>query len=162
AARRWAEPPRTSPPAASAQSGPEVESPPGLSLAVLPLLNLTGDPDLEFLCDGLTEELASELARMRGLWVTARTSSFAFKGGAGDARKIAEALRVRYLVEGAVRLLGDRLRVSASLIEGHSAYRVWTGNTDRHLTEATTVPGELVSRLTSGLASRLAVRFDTR
>jgi TolB-like protein/DNA-binding SARP family transcriptional activator/Tfp pilus assembly protein PilF len=161
AARRWLDAPARDPEPPSSSPGPK-GIPPSLSIAVLPLNNLTGDPDLEFLSDGLTEELAGELARMRGLWVTARTSSFAFKGRTGDPRQIGEALRVRYLVEGAVRLLGDRLRVAASLVEAHTGYRVWSGTSDRHLSEAIAVPGELISRLTSGLASRLAVRFDNR
>ena len=85
---------------------------PHASVAVLPFVNLNAEPDSEYFSDGLTEELIHALSRLPGLQVVSRTSAFEFKGKAQDVRRIGEQLKVSAVVEGSVRKLGDRLRVS--------------------------------------------------
>ena len=103
--------------------------PPGVpanSVAVLPFANLSPDPDTEYFADGVTEEILNALARVGELRVVARTSAFSFKGQNRDVREIARALGVRHVVEGSVRRAGDRLRVTAQLIEAETGYHQWS------------------------------------
>jgi TolB-like protein/DNA-binding winged helix-turn-helix (wHTH) protein/Tfp pilus assembly protein PilF len=102
---------------------PEV---PANSVAVLPFANLSADPDTEYFADGVTEEILNALARVGELRVVARTSAFSFKGQNRDIREIARALGVRHVVEGSVRRSGDRLRVTAQLIEAETGYHQWS------------------------------------
>jgi class 3 adenylate cyclase len=88
------------------------------SVAVLPFMNMSADPENEYFSDGITEELINVLTRVNGLQVTARTSSFAFKGKRHDVRQIAKRLGVETVLEGSVRKFGDRLRIAAQLIVG--------------------------------------------
>ena len=102
-------------------------------LAVLPLSNLSGNPDNEYFADGLTEELQNVLGKLDGLRVIGRTSSFSFKGQNVDLRKVGEALRANYLLQGTVRQSNDTLRVTAKLIETKDAIQVWEETYDREL-----------------------------
>jgi serine/threonine-protein kinase len=101
------------------------------SLAILPFLNLTGDPEMEYFCDGLTEEVIATLARVRGLRVVARTSVFQFKGARSDIREIASRLNVEAIIEGSVRKSGLRLRVTAQLVAASDGCQVWSAVFDR-------------------------------
>ena len=105
-----------------------------IRLAVLPFVNL-GSPDHEFFCDGLTEELAVQLGRLgrRRIAVLARWSSMAFKGTSRRAREIGEALRAEYLLEGTVRREGDRVRITACLVEARSEAHLWTDTYDERV-----------------------------
>jgi len=88
------------------------------SIAVLPFDNMSGDPEQEYFSDGMAEDLITDISQISGLAVTARNSSFAFKGQAMDVKEIAKQLGVKHIVEGSVRKMGDRLRVNAQLIDG--------------------------------------------
>lgn len=123
------------------------------SIAVVPFVNMSRAPDAEYFSDGMTEELITALSRVEGLRVAARTSSFAFKGKQGDARDIAGKLGVDHLVEGSVRQSGNRLRVTAQLIDGSNGYHVWSETYDRELLDVfriqEEISREIVTRLTS-------------
>ncbi|HLW78666.1 MAG TPA: hypothetical protein VKU44_03615, partial [Terriglobia bacterium] len=100
------------------------------SIAVLPFLNLSAAPENEYLSDGLSEELTTSLAELKGLRVVARTSAFEFRGKGEDVRKIGEQLNVGAVLEGSVSKQGDRLRVTAQLISAADGYHLWSGGYD--------------------------------
>jgi eukaryotic-like serine/threonine-protein kinase len=102
---------------------PEEEGP---SIAVLPFANMSGDKEQEYFSDGLAEEIINSLAQLPGLKVTARTSAFAFRGKEQDITKIAGELRVRTILEGSVRRAGNRIRVTAQLINAADGYHLWS------------------------------------
>src|SRR6185295_5281608 len=104
------------------------------SIAVLPFSNMSADKENEYFSDGLAEEILNTLVRVPGLKVTARTSSFAFRGKDQDIREIAEALHVRTILEGSVRRAGNRVRVTAQLINAVDGYHLWSERYDRELT----------------------------
>ena len=95
------------------------------SIAVLPFTNMSGDPEQEYFADGLVEDLTTSLSKIRGLFVIARNSSFAYKGKAVDIRKVAAELGVRYVLEGSVRKAANRVRITGQLVEGTNATHVW-------------------------------------
>lgn len=103
------------------------------SLAVLPFINLSPDPDQEFFADGLVEDLITAFARFRSFAVIARHSAFAYKGKQFDIRDAAKSLGVRYLIEGSVRRVGQKVRVSAQLIDGASGEHIWAEKLDGEL-----------------------------
>lgn len=103
------------------------------SIAVLPFAHLSNDPDDEYFCDGLTEELLNSLARIAGLKVAARTSSFSFREKAVTISEIGRALGVETVLEGSVRKSGDRLRISAKLINTADGYQLWSERYDREM-----------------------------
>ena len=106
---------------------PESGAAPG-SIAVLPFINMTGDPASDYLGDGLAEELQHRLAKIPGLRVSPRSSAFSFRGKAVDALQVADALGVSYVVEGSVRRLGERIRVNAALVERASGSNRWSNS----------------------------------
>ena len=101
------------------------------SIAVLPFTNMSADPEQEYFCDGLAEELIDALARLEGLRVVARTSAFQFKGQAHDLRRVGEQLNVKTVLEGSVRKAGNRLRINAQLINAEDGYHLWSERYDR-------------------------------
>jgi len=103
------------------------------SVGVLPFTNMSGDPEQEYFADGITEDIITELARNRGLFVIARNSSFVFKGTSVDIAEVGRKLGVRYVVEGSVRKVGKRVRITAQLIEAASGSHVWAERYDRNL-----------------------------
>jgi class 3 adenylate cyclase/TolB-like protein/tetratricopeptide (TPR) repeat protein len=106
--------------------GPEAAQAPPNSLAVLPFMNMTGDPENDYLGDGLADEIQHRLSRVRGLTVAARRSAFAFKGKDSDVREIADALGVAYVIEGSIRRQGDRVRVIATLVDRATGANRWS------------------------------------
>ena len=123
---RWhprGEPPLHGPQSATPDAAPALPNKP--SLAVLPFENLSSDPEQGFLADGLVDEVITALSRFRTFAVVARNSTFAYKGRAVDVRSVARDLGVRYILEGSVQRSGDKIRVTAQLIEGASGAHVW-------------------------------------
>jgi len=106
---------------------------PSQSIAVMPFVNLSTDPEQELFCDGLTEELISTLSRIRDLKVVARTSAYAFKGGSYDTREVGKKLSVRTVLEGSVRKSENRLRITVQLINVMDGYHLWSERYDREL-----------------------------
>jgi adenylate cyclase len=113
------------------------------SIAVLPFLNISGDPEQEFFVDGLTEDIITALSRISALRVIARTSSFSYKGCATDIKRVAKELGVRYVMEGSVRRAGERLRVTAQLIETGTGHHVWAERYDRTVADLFDIQDEI-------------------
>ena len=103
----------------------------GATVAVMPFLNLCGDSEQEYLCDGMTEEIIGAIGKVRGLRVLARSSGFAFKGTDADPREIGRAIGADHLVEGSFRRLGDRIRVAARLVQTSDGSQLWADRYDR-------------------------------
>ncbi len=110
---------------------------------MLPFANLSADPEQEYFCDGMAEEILNALAHVRGLRVVARTSSFAFKGRAEDVREIGAQLDVATLLEGSVRRSGDRLRITAQLINVADGSHLWSERYDRRLEDVFAIQEEI-------------------
>jgi TolB-like protein/Flp pilus assembly protein TadD len=125
------------------------------SIAVLPFANMSGDPAQDYFSDGITEDIITELSRFRDLFVIARNSSFAFRGKAVDAAEIGRRLGVRYLLEGSIRKMGDRIRITAQLIDAGTGAHLWAERYDRGLEEIFAVQDELVATIVATLAGRL-------
>tara|TARA_Y100000588_G_C13722775_1_gene698058 strand:+ start:172 stop:561 length:390 start_codon:yes stop_codon:yes gene_type:complete len=100
------------------------------SIAVLAFENMSGDPEQEFFADGMTEDIITELSRFEDLFVIARNSSFAFKGQRVDVKAVASELGVRFILEGSVRKAGQRVRITAQLIDGQDGGHVWAERYD--------------------------------
>src|SRR5215471_17889361 len=121
------------------------------SIAVLPFASLSSDPEKDYFGDGIAEELIHLLARVPGLKVPARTSSFAYKGRNIDVRQIARELGVGMLLEGSVRSAGDRIRVTAQLIEADSGFHVWSQTYDRRFADIFQLQDELAVAIVQAL-----------
>jgi serine/threonine-protein kinase len=125
-------------------------------VAVLPFVNLSSDPENEYFSDGMTEELINALTKVAGLRVTARTSAFAFKGKDVDVREVGQKLNVSSVLEGSVRRAGDRLRITAQLVNVADGYYVWSETYDRGIADVFAVQDELSRAITASLRVRLA------
>jgi adenylate cyclase len=113
------------------------------SIAVLPFANLSGDPSQEYLSDGITEDIINGLSYFSDLAVIARSSSFSYKGRSIDVREVGQQLGVRYIVEGSVRRMGDRIRITAELVDAQSGVRRWAERFDRELGDIFAVQDEI-------------------
>ena len=125
-------------------------------LAVLPFVNMSADPENEYFSDGITEELLNALTRVDGLQVTSRTSVFAFKGKNTDIRDIAIQLNVDRVLEGSVRKSGNRVRITAQLINAADGYHIWSENYDRNLTDIFEVQDEISGIIANKLRENLS------
>jgi TolB-like protein/Tfp pilus assembly protein PilF len=145
----WAEP-RSASASSVGQALPERPS-----IAVLPLLNLSTDPAQEYFSDGITEDIITELSRWRGLAVRSRSASFRYRGGAVDMKQVARELDVRYVVEGSVRRVGERIRISVQLIDAETGSHVWGEKFDRVLDEIFIVQDQVVQTIAGTLSGRI-------
>jgi len=121
------------------------------SIAVLAFENLSGDPDQEYFADGIAEDLITELSRLRWLLVTARNSTFTYKGQAVDVRQVGRDLGVRYVVEGSVRKGGERVRITAQLIDAATGNHIWAERYDRDLSDIFALQDEITETLVAAL-----------
>jgi serine/threonine protein kinase len=128
------------------------------SIAVLPFANMSRDSDDEYFSDRLAEEIMNTLAHLPGLKVTARTSSFAFRGKEQDIRKIAEVLNVRTILEGSVRRSGSRIRVTAQLINAQDGYHLWSERYDREMADVFAMQDEIAAAIAGALEVKLVGR----
>ncbi len=128
------------------------------SVAVLPFANLSTDPEQEFFCDGMAEEIINALAQVQGLRVVARTSAFAFKGKQQDVREIGGRLDVGAIVEGSVRKAGDRLRITAQLIDVRDGSHLWSERFDRRLEDVFAIQDEIALAVVEKLEVKLLGR----
>jgi TolB-like protein len=124
---------------------------PTRTIAVLPFANLTGDAGKDYLGDGIAEELIHKLARIPGLRVPSRTSSFAYKGRCVDSRQIARDLDVSVVLEGSVRGAGERLRVTAQLIDGLNGYHLWSESYDRRFEDLFALQDDIAGAIVGAL-----------
>jgi len=136
-------------------SEPATASNPQKSIAVLPLVNTSGDPANEYFSDGLSEELIAVLAKIPGLKIIGRSSSFLFKGKADDSRTIGDKLGVANLLEGSVRKQGDRVRIVAELINAADGRTLWSETYDRELKDVFAVQSEIATAVTDQLKIKL-------
>jgi adenylate cyclase len=132
------------------------------SIAVLPFASLSSDPENEYFCDGITEELLNVLAKIEGLQVTSRTSSFAFKGKTEDIREIAAKLNVQKVLEGSVRKSGLKVRITAQLINSADGYHLWSETYDRSLEDIFAVQDEIAREIANKLRLNLTEKEHAR
>jgi len=125
------------------------------SIAVLPFVNMGGDPKEEYLSDGLTEQIITGLSMVPKLFVIARSSTFVYKGKPVKIQKVAEDLGVRYVLEGSVQKSGDRLRVTAQLIDALTGHHIWSEHYDRELKDIFALQDEITMRIMSGIRVEL-------
>ena len=127
------------------------------SIAVLPFEKMSADQDQEFLADGIVEDVITELSKFRSLKVIARNSTFAYKGVAVDVRKIGEELGARYIVEGAVRRSGNRLRLTSQLIEAETGAHLWANRWDRTMDDLFDLQDELTHAIVTSVEPEMGV-----
>ena len=144
---------RTPSPAKSAPA--ETGSAPGASVAILPFTDLSEAHDQAYFCDGLAEEILNALAFVSGLRVASRTSSFRYRDGTADARDIGRALNVAAIMEGSVRKAGDRVRITAQLIDAGNGYHLWSETFDRRLEDVFTIQEEIARSVVGALRGSL-------
>jgi serine/threonine-protein kinase len=125
------------------------------SIAVLPLANMSADPENEYFSDGMTEEIINALAKVPGLQVASRTSCFAFKGKEVDIRQAGEKLGVASLLEGSVRKVGNRIRITAQLVNVENGYQLWSETYDRQLEDVFAIQDEISRAIVEALKIRL-------
>jgi TolB-like protein/Flp pilus assembly protein TadD len=125
------------------------------SVVVLPFENVGGDPENEYFSDGLTDELINALSRVPGLQVAARTSSFAFKEQPAPVDEIAQRLGVAHVLEGSVRMVGNRLRITSNLVRAEDGYQLWSERYDRELVDIFEVQEEISDAIVRSLEVRL-------
>ena len=121
------------------------------SIAVLPFDNMSGDPEQEYFADGMAEDIITGLSRFGSLLVIARNSTFSFKGQAIDVKAVAETLAVRYVLEGSVRKGGDRIRVTAQLIDADSGNHIWAERYDREISDIFAVQDEVTGAIIAAI-----------
>jgi len=127
----------------AAPSRPSLPLPDKPSIAVLPFTNLSGDPEQDYFADGIVEDIITGLARIKWIFVIARNSSFAYKGKATDVREVGRELGVRYVLEGSVQKSGNRVRITAQLINAGTGAHIWAERYDRALDDIFAVQDEL-------------------
>ena len=115
------------------------------SIAVLPFDNMSRDPKQEYFSDGMTEDIITALSRLRWLFVIARNSTFTYKGQAVDVKQVGREMGVRYVLEGSVRKSGQRVRVTAQLIEADTGNHIWDERFDRDLVDIFDLQDELTA-----------------
>jgi adenylate cyclase len=130
------------------------------SIAVLALDNMSADPDQEHFADGLAEDLITDLSKIAGLAVIARNSSFAYKGRPVSVAQVGRDLGVRYVVEGSVRKVDNRVRITAQLIDAATNTHVWAARYDRDLTDIFAVQDEISGEIVSALSHRIVSNDD--
>jgi adenylate cyclase len=132
------------------------------SIAVLPFDNLSGDPDQEYIADGITENIITALSYIPEIFVIARNSTFTYKGKAVKAQEVAEDLGVRYILEGSVQRAGDRVRITAQLIDAASGRHLWADRYDRGLQDLFALQDEITLKIVIALQVKLSVGVQTR
>jgi TolB-like protein/class 3 adenylate cyclase len=134
---------------------PEKSAPPRLSIVVLPFANMGGDQEQEHFVDGITESLTTDLSRIRGSFVIARNTAFAYKGKALDMKTVGCELNVRYALEGSVQRGGNRMRVNVQLIDAETGNHLWAERFDKPLADLFDMQDEIVARLAGALNAEL-------
>jgi adenylate cyclase len=132
------------------------------SLAVLPLVNMSGDPEQEFFADGLTEDIITELSRFRDLLVISRNSAFVHKGKPVRAQEVAREFGVDYVFEGSVRKVGERVRVTAQLIDAETDRHIWADRYDRKLEDIFAIQDEVTRAIVATLPGRVEAATHDR
>jgi adenylate cyclase len=137
-------------------TAPPLALPDKPSVAVLPFTNMSGDPEQEFVSDGIAEDVITALSRYPSLFVIARNSCFTYKGRAVDVKQVGRELGVRYVLEGSVRKAGNRIRVTAQLVEAGTGKHVWGDRYDRDLADIFALQDEITEAVTVAIAPAIA------
>ena len=152
---------------AIAQKGPESEAAPAVdksvskgrgrraSICVLPFMNMSGDPEQEYFSDGITEDIITDLSKVSALSVVARNTAFTFKGQTLDVKQVAKTLGVDHVLEGSVRKAGNRVRITAQLIDGKAGDHHWADRYDRDLTDIFAIQDEISKEIVRALRLKL-------
>ncbi len=125
------------------------------SIAVLPFTNISGDPEQEYFSDGITEDIITALSKFRGFFVTARNSTFTYKGQAVDIKQVGRQLGVGYVLEGSVRKVGNRVRVTAQLVDAASDKHIWAEHYDGNLDDIFELQDDITRRVSASLKPEL-------
>jgi len=133
----------------------KLELPDKPSIAVLPFVNMSRDPDQEYFSDGLTEQIINGLCKVKDLFVIARNSSFAYKGKSLHVQQVAKELGVRYILEGSVQKAADRVRITAQLIDTTTGYHLWSENYDRDLSDIFALQDEITLKIMNAMQIKL-------
>jgi len=152
----WEDPPAV-PPASAASPTPDKPS-----ILVMPFANLSGDPAQNYFSDGITEDIITELSRFRLLAVRSRSVSFRYRGVAADLKQIARELNVRFVVEGSVRRIGERIRIGVQLVDAETGNDIWVEKFDQRSDEIFAVLDRVVQTLVSTLVGRVQVSLNER
>src|SRR5215217_4746970 len=150
---------------AALESGKEASAAPVTrkpSIAVLPLVNMSGDPEQEFFADGLTEDIITELSRFRDLLVISRNSTFVYKGKAVKVQEVAREFAVEYVLEGSVRKAGGRIRVTVQLIDAETDRHIWAERYDRELEDIFAIQDEMTRAIVATLPGRVEAATHDR
>lgn len=143
-------------PAVPAKPSPPLAPSDKPSIAVLAFQNMSGDPEQEYFADGITEDVITDLSKVSGLLVIARNSSFTYKGKAVDVRQVARELGVRSVLEGSIRRAGNRVRITAQLIDAETGGHLWADRFDRELSDVFAVQDEVTRRIVDALMIKLS------
>ncbi len=148
---------RTGPPAKPAPAAEPLAParPDAPSIAVLPFANMSGDAEQEYFSDGITEDVITDLSRLSGLLVIARNSTFTYKGRATDVRQVGRELGVSHVLEGSVRRTGDRLRITAQLLEAATGHHLWAERYDRRIEDVFALQDEITQKIVAALDVKL-------
>jgi TolB-like protein len=157
--------PSTAEPVTEAVAAPSfvpTQTAPRLSIVVLPFANLSNDPDQQYLADGITEDLTTDLSRISHLFVISRNSAFTYKDKPANAKQIGRELGVRYVLEGSVQRSGNRLRITAQLIEADTDVHLWAQRFDRDMGDLFTLQSEITREIATALSSELIIAEAAR
>ncbi|TPL49820.1 winged helix-turn-helix domain-containing tetratricopeptide repeat protein [Mesorhizobium sp. B2-4-6] len=141
--------------ATAEQAAPRPEIPARPSIAVLPFQNMSGDPEQDYFADGMVEDIITGLSRIRWLFVIARNSSFTYKGRAVDVKQVGRELGVRYVLEGSVRKVGNRVRITGQLIDAEDGSHLWAERYDRDLTDVFALQDEITIAVVAAIEPNL-------
>jgi adenylate cyclase len=136
------------------QAAPTLSEKP--SIAVLPFVNMSGDPEQEYFADGMTEDIITALSRFHQFFVTARNSSFNYKGKSVDVKQAAGELGVQYVIEGSVRTVGNRARITAQLIDAVDGHHIWAERYDRELDDIFAVQDEITAAIVAAIEPNIS------
>jgi adenylate cyclase len=139
----------------SSQPAPALPLPDKPSIAVLPFVNLSGDPEQEYFSDGMTEDLITDLSKLSGLFVIARNSSFYYKGKAAKVEEVSRELGVQYVLEGSVRKADSQVRITAQLVDATTSYHLWAERYDRELQDIFTLQDDIRQKIVTALKVKL-------
>ena len=132
------------------------------SIAVLPFINMSGDPEQEYFSDGITEDIINALSRLRWFFVIARNSTFAYKGQAVDVKQVGRDLGIRYVLEGSVRKSGQRVRITGQLVDALAGNHIWSERYDRELTDIFALQDEITASVMAAIEPKLLAAEGTR
>jgi len=151
-----------SPPAKPTEKPPPLPLPAKPSLAVLPFTNMSSDAEQEYFSDGITEDLITDLSKISGLFVISRNSVFTYKGKAMKVEQVGQELGVRYVLEGSIRKAGNRVRITAQLIDATSGFHTWAERYDRDLQDIFAVQDEVTQQIVAALKVKLTMVEQSR